>query len=489
MKQLVYSTLFAGILALSACSKDFLELAPVSNANIENFYKTEQDFELAINGAYRSLTLEGVFHDFVQLVGDLRSDNSEMGTTAGSRTEFQEMHEFRDQSTSSIVSAIWNDHYNGIAQCNRILDRISGVEFAEAQKTRITGEAYFLRGLLYFNLVRIFGDMPLVREDLTDIGKAYATGRAPAADVYAAIIDDLQQAASRLSPSYTGADIGRATSGAAKSLLGKVYLTMHRPADAVPVLQEVIGSRQYDLMEHFDDLWKPANGNNIESVFEVQFRQQAGASTGSFFSIHYTPYLSNILGISTTAGGYNIPTEDMLNAYSAGDLRKYSSVAEGYTNAGGTFVSGLEGRHTRKFLSKADVERGGDDNWPVIRYAEVYLLCAEALNEVSFQVDGDAFDYLNEVRERAGLTPYSSTAPDAQYRITTQEQFRLAIEKERRLELAFEGHRWFDLVRTGRAKEVMASKGVTLADYQLLLPIPQQQIDINPDIIHQNKDY
>ncbi|WEK34120.1 MAG: RagB/SusD family nutrient uptake outer membrane protein [Candidatus Pseudobacter hemicellulosilyticus] len=489
MKQFFTIVLTAGLLGLGSCSKDFLELAPISNANAGNFYQSEQDFELAINGAYKSLTLEGVYHDFFQLVGDLRSDNTEMGTTAGSRTTFQEMHEFRDQSTSNIVSGIWNDHYNGIAQCNRILDKIQGVEFTAAKKSRITGEAYFLRALLYFNLVRAFGDMPLIREDLTDIGKAYAAGRTPVGEVYNAIIEDLRQAAGLLSPSYTGANIGRATAGAANSLLGKVYLTIHRSSDAVPVLREVINSKQYNLLASFDDLWKPANGNNKESVFEVQFLQAAGASTGSFFSIRYTPYLSNFLGISTTGGGYNIPTADLLNAYSAADKRKNSSVAAGYTNAGGSYVSGLEGRHTRKFLGTPNVESGANDNWPVLRYADVLLLYAEALNEAGWVADGDAFFYLNEVRGRAGLDSYSSTATDPTLRISSQEDFRLAIEKERRLELACEGHRWFDLVRTGRAKTVLAEKGMNILDHQLLLPIPQQQIDINPEKIIQNKDY
>lgn len=352
------------------------------------------------------------------------------------------------------------------------------------------GEVRFLRGLMYFNLVRIFGDVPLVLHELKDIEASYALGRTSATEVYEAIVADLLFAVQNLPVSYTGTDIGRATSGAAKGILGKVYLTQKKYQEAAQVLGEVINSGQYQLLTNVADLWKPASKNSKESLFEVQFKKQAGANTGSNYSSRYTPYLSGValIGFETTSGGFNTPTEDIVNAYTSADLRKSASVATSYTNQTGTVITGLSGRYTKKFLGAYTNGQGAEDNWPVLRYADVLLMYAEALNEVGFQSGGDAFKYLNAVRSRAGLPAMSSSATDDRYRILNQQSFRLAIETERRLELAFEGHRWFDLIRTGRALDVLKSSK-NIQAYQLLLPIPQQQIDINPKVIKQNSGY
>lgn len=477
---------------LVSCSDNFLDLAPISNANVDNFYKTENDFELAVNGAYVALRSNGVFHDYVPLIGDLHSDNSTVGTTAGARTAFFEMSEFLDQPTSTIVSTVWNNHYAGIARCNIVLDRIVAVAFdSESRKNQLIGEARFLRALFYFNLVRIFGEVPLVLREVKSIDLAYETGRSPVGEIYAAIEEDLVFASQNLAASYTGTNVGRATSGAAKGILGKAYLTQKKYEDAARVLKEVIGTGSYRLLPDFGDLWKTGNKNNAESLFEVQFRRQAGSGTGSNYSVRFTPYLSSaaLVGAATTDGGYNTPTEDLMEAYAATDLRTSVSVAGGYTDLNGNYITGLSGRHTRKFLGTFIAGQGAEDNWPVLRYADVLLMCAEALNEVSFQPDGEAFNYLNQVRSRAGLEPLGSAAPDDDLRAGDQQAFRMAVEKERRLELAFEGHRWFDLVRTGRALEVLGSKGYTIRGHQLLFPVPQQQIDINPREIRQNDGY
>ncbi|WP_221307391.1 RagB/SusD family nutrient uptake outer membrane protein [Rhabdobacter roseus] len=477
---------------LGSCTDQFLNLSPLSNANVENFYKTEKDFEVAVNGAYVSLRASGVFHDYVPLMGDLHSDNTTVGTTAGARTAFFEMSEFRDQPTSTIVSTVWNHHYEGIARCNIVLDRIEPVLFdSEPLKNQYIAEARFLRALYYFNLVRIFGDVPLIVKEVKSIDLAYGMGRTPVQDIYASIEADLQFATTHLPATYAAAQVGKATSGAAKGLLGKVYLTRRKFAESAQVLKEVISSGRYQLLPHFADLWKTTHKNSRESLFEVQFKKQAGSGTGSNYSVRFTPYLSSavLVGAASTEGGYNTPTEDLLAAYSDSDLRKAVSVAEGYTDQNGNAVRGLSGRHTKKFLGAFTAGQGADDNWPVLRYADVLLLYAEALNEVGFQPAGEAFTYLNQVRARAGLAPLSPTATDEDLRVADQRAFRLALEKERRLELALEGHRWFDLVRTGRALEVLQSKQYPMQEYHLLFPIPQQQIDINPRVLTQNTGY
>ena len=491
MNKLLRLPAVAALFLLISCNDDFLTLAPISNANVDNFYSSESDFQLAVNGAYISLRSDGVFHDYVQLIGDMHSDNATVGTTAGVRTYFYELSEFKDQPTSPIYSAVWNDHYQGIYRCNMVLDQIDAVGFAnETKKKQFIGETRFLRGLFYFNLVRIFGDVPLVLNSLNNIEASYTLGRTPTAEVYKAIVADLQVASQNLPTSYTGTNVGRATSGAAKGLLGKVFLTQKNYQEAAQSLAEVINSGRYQLLANFNDLWKPANKNSKESLFEVQFKKQAGTGTGSEFSVRYTPYLSGevLVGVATTNGGYNIPTEDIVNAYTSADSRKSVSVAPSYVDQKGNNVTGLTGRYTRKFLGAYTVGQGADDNWPVLRYADVLLLYAEALNEVGFQAGGDAFKYLNQVRARAGLPALSASASDEKFRVSDQQAFRLAVEKERRLELAFEGHRWYDLVRTGRALEVLKT-GKNIQPDQLLLPIPQQQININPKTITQNPGY
>jgi len=479
------------LLTLVSCTKDFLNLSPISNANVDNFFNTENDFDLAVVGAYTSLRSSGVFHDYMQLIGDMHSDNSTVGTTAGARTAFFEMSEFRDQPTSGIGASVWDDNYEGIARCNIVLDKIVPFSFEdEAKKNQFIGEVRFLRALFYFNLVRVFGDIPLILNEMKNIDLAYGIGRTPVNEVYEAMEADLIFASQNLPSFYTGTNVGRATSGASKGILGKIYLTQKKYAEAVQILKEVITSGQYQLLSNFNDLWKTDNKNNKESLFEVQFKKQAGMGTGSNYSARYTPYLSGVelIGVATTEGGYNIPTEDLMNDFSSLDLRKVSTIAEGYTDQAGNYTSGLSGRHTKKFLGSYTNGQAAEDNWPLLRYADVLLMYAEALNEISFQPTGEAFTYLNQVRNRAGLASLGASSAD-DLNIPNQLAFRVAIEKERRLELAFEGHRWFDLVRTGRALNVLQSKGYAIQEYQLLFPVPQQQIDINPKIIKQNLGY
>jgi hypothetical protein len=474
----------------AGCTKKFLDLSPISNPNVQNFYKNEGDFTNAIIGAYSSLRSRGVYDDNVQLVGDLRADNTEMGTTASNRFNYYNMQLFRLPTDNPISESIWNDHYKGIVRVNEILDRIDKSNMSESFKGRIGGEAKFLRALFYFNLVRIFGDVPLVTKVLNSIEEAYAAGRVEKSKVYDQIIEDLKDASDVLPPQVGSDEAGRATKGAALALLGKVYLTIHNFENAKATLEDVMNLNQYQLLPHYSDLWKVTNKNNKESVFDVQFSRSATSSTGSDFCERYTPYLYPYLSYYSTAGGYNIPTEDLIDAYEPNDLRKEASLKESYVSPDGSIVSGLAGRFCIKYFDTPVQNQGSDDNWPVLRYADVLLMYAEALNEIGFVPNGPAFDYLNKIRERAGLPDKTSGNTNPDLAINNQETFREAVWHERRVELAFEGQRWFDLIRTGQAIKVLSSmKGISIKDYQLLLPIPQSQVDINPEKIKQNPGY
>lgn len=488
MKNYGFTILLFLVFILPSCS-DFLDLKPISSSSVAGFYNNQNDFTNAIIGAYSSLRAAGTYNFDMAVLGDLRSDNTEMGTTASDRFNYNDMALFQMNVDNKISPQIWNSHYIGISRVNEIIDRIGGLTDApDAFKNLIEGEARFLRGLFFFNLVRVFGDVPLIPKSLKTIDEAYEIGRSPASEVYNLIIEDLNIAASLL-PS-TASQHGRASKGAALSLLGKVHLTTHEFDKARSALQNVIQANEYHLLEDFHDLWQVGNKNNDEIIFSVQFERASSGGTGSRFFELFTPYLYPYIGYYTTAGGYNIPTENLVESFEAGDIRKDGSLQESYLDADGNLVVGLQGRFQTKYTHMPVQGQGSSDNWPILRYADVILSYAEALNELNFVPNGEAFEYVNSIRQRAGLPEVSVGHSDLNLSVDSQEEFRDLILKERRSEFAFEGHRWFDLVRTGKAIEVIRkNKGIDITPNQLVLPIPQEQIDINPENIKQNPGY
>lgn len=471
-----------GLLLLTmgtACKKQFLELAPPSNANSLSYYKSAQDIELAVNAAYATMMLDGQYRYAYWELAETRSDNSMNWDGAGNFPD-AEIDQFKETSSNALITAAWVDTYHGILLCNVVLDRIGAVPMDETLRARYIGEARFLRALMYFNLVRIYGDVPLVVSETKSVSEGYNQPRVAVSAVYDQIIADLTLAEQNLPVSYSGANIGRATRGAAKGLLGKVYLTKKDFASAQAKLKEVMDLNTYTLLPNYADLWKTANANNAESLFEVQFKK-GGFGTGSNYYLQFAPRNSGtvITGLGF-AQGRNIPTTDMSKAYETGDLRKNISMAESYT-ANGTVVND---KYTLKFRDVPYVDGDADNHWPVLRYADVLLMYAEAINEKNSGPSPEAYKAINDVRARAGLSALSAGLG--------HDAFALAMEHERQVELAFEGHRWFDLVRTGRALTVMNNHfagSITVKPFQLLYPIPQSQVSINPDGIKQNPGY
>ena len=487
MKKYIFCISTAAALGLTGCKKDFIELAPVSQNNVVNFYKTADDMKIAVNAAYGALQYSGQYFSAMHEIAEVRSDNTGI-LDVQTGLNVVEIDIFTNRSNNTLLNNMWNDHYRGIQQCNIVVDRIAAISMDATLKDRYIGEVKFLRALMYFNMVRTFGDLPLVIKEIKNPEEGYAYTREPVEVVYAQIIEDLKEAETKLPAIYTGTDIGRATSGAAKALLGKVYLTRKDFTQAAAKLKELIdgtATSKYMLLASYEDIFKVTNENHRESIFEVQFKK-GGTGEGSPFNNQFAPRSSGTIVSKVGAGlGYNIPTQDMEDAYEAGDLRKDISMASGYMN-GTSFV---ESKYIKKYLDVPFQANDADNNWPVLRYADVLLMYAEALNEQGYVADGPAFGYLNLVRQRAGLADKTSVNAEPSLQIADQAAFRLAIEQERRVELAFENHRWFDLVRTDRAIAVMAEHGITIQAYQLLYPIPQSQIDINPEMIHQNPGY
>ncbi len=472
-------------LILMGCNEDFLDLNPISQANVGNFYKTQEDMTNAVWGVYDILQRDGIYGFSMMVAGENRSDNVTNTLKGQSYSDFDD---FVISTNNSIINNLWNTHYAGIYRANVVLGRIDNVPMDEALKNRYVAEVKFLRGLMYFNLVRIFGDVPLAITEPVSIEEGYGHGRVPTTQVYQQILQDLSEAAQVLPVSYGGNDIGRATMGAALALLGKVYLTIQDFQSASTTLKKVIDLGVYELLPDYAALWDPANANHAESIFEIQYKK-GGLGEGSRYPNDAAPRQSAAAVVEIGGGqGIYIPESNMIDTYETGDPRKETSLAEGYTSEAGDYVPDP---YILKLIEQPFQVHDSDINWTVLRYADVLLMYAEALNELSYEANGEAFTYLNMVRARVGLPFKTSDHTDPDLRISDQAAFRLAIDRERRVELAFEGHRWFDLVRTERYMEVMNARGYifTVEEYHKLYPIPQSQIDINPDVIMQNPGY
>lgn len=482
---------YSFISILFACTvvgcDNFLDIPSDTSLSSEVYYQSQNDFELAINGCYSFLRDLYSGSNGAWAMGELRSDNTtyvynptDRGTISA---EF--VKDFLDDANNSVPLHKYVTNYSMISNVNYILGSIDNVDFDETAKNNIKGQAYFLRALAYFDLVQYFGSVPL---HLTPVTTEEETAL-PLSDtetVYAQIIQDAEMAAELL-PDKSHQEIGRATSGAANTLLGNVYINLGNWTEAERVLKEVTG---YDLYDNYADAFEPSNKNGIESIFEVQFKQGNEGYASNFFYVFLVQPItaeevSAITGIeenSYIVEGYNIPTPDIINAYEPGDERKDASI-------GMLTASGNPYPYIKKYCHPHALTNNTDDNWPVYRYAEVLLFLAEALNEQG--KSDEALGYLNRVRNRAGLGNTTATG---------QVAIREAIIKERRVELAFENKRWLDLVRSGQAETVMKAYGERVKadpqayyfpsgysvspnsylDIRLLFPLPASEAALTP---------
>ena len=445
------------LLVFVSCSKEFTELAPISERNAENFYNTASDMKVAVNAIYNTLKDNGVYNQSYWILQELRSDNTFWDGT-GLAEEVTVFDSFDDISTSNITEAAWTSSYLGISRANIVLSRIDAITMDATEKNTLKGEALFLRSFYYYNMAVLFGNIPLVLNETDSVEEGTNHTQVAASAVYAQIATDLVEAEGKL-PLKSATTHGRASKGAAAALLGKVYLTMEDSSNAELALRRVLGYG-YSLVDDYSNLWGVENEYNSESIFEVDFQGGLGNQGNSF-----TSQFHGILSQSVTSGQRNIPEQDLIDAYETGDLRFPASIQG---------VDGIDTGYTVKFGS---VNTFNDDdasnNWPVLRYADVLLMLAEALGETN-----EAYGFINEVRTRAGLASIDQTTPGT---------FEDKLLQERRVELAFENHRWPDLLRMNRAESAMTAQGKT-TNGKLLFAIPQRELDLNSNF-SQNSGY
>ncbi|MBO9154806.1 RagB/SusD family nutrient uptake outer membrane protein [Chitinophaga sp. GCM10012297] len=464
MKRIFYILGLAAI-GITSCGK--LEESPQAFISPENFYQTRSDAIAAVTAAYAPLRNNGFVTRNFAILGEITTDNMFPLPNNNDRVQ---LDNYVHTPQNGILRETWTTFYQGISYANFVIDKVPDIDMDAALRDRLVAEGKFLRAFYYYHLVRLFGDLPLVNTALASLDKLTYPKRSPATGIYAQIVADLKDAEAVLPPSYTGADQGRATKGAAKAFLASVYLTTKQYQLAADKAAEVMApGAGYGLWTNLTDIFDIKNEFGKENIFDVQFVSGPGGQGGNL--IAFFAQENNSVG-GRGFGSFQ-PTQELYDAFDDADLRKTVWFSKGTDNK----------YYCNKWIdADAKTENQSDNNWPLMRYAEVVLIFAEAYNEVNAPTDGNpAYLAVNSIRGRANLPALSGLS---------QDQLRKAIWQERRFELAFEGQRWFDLVRTGTLVTTLSAKGtVNIKDFHVLFPVPQFEIDLNQNLKPQNTGY
>ncbi len=480
--------LLATMVIVGQSCSGFLDVDPPNQISSETFFNSEDDYQQALIGAYD--LLQSTYVNV--LMGEFASDNTLCGgENANDVPGFQEIDDMRHSPVNSNLQDLWNWMYAGVNRCNYIFEFQNKTDFEN--KDQVLGQAAFLRAYYFFELTKWFGDIPMPVDVRVSFGSVQDYGREPQANVYAQIESDLQYAASVLPTTWD--QQGRVTQGAAQSLLGKVLVYQGKYTEATVVLDEVITSNNYNLYDDYDALFTQVAENSIESVFEIQYSNEQGAGFGCLQCSegNVAVGFSGIRGYNgpTYASGFsfNIPVQDLVDQFTPGDKRFKATILdiEAYKadqESQGEQVSYGEGWEHTGYFNHKYIPRTGEafqdpnltnsTNYRAIRFSDVLLLAAEAHNAIGN--DPKAQEYVNRIRSRAGLSDL----------VTTSGSLEQDIQQERRLELAGEGHRFFDLVRRGEAATKIPG---FIAGTHELFPIPLVEIEVAGNIWAQNPGY
>jgi hypothetical protein len=457
MRYLTYILLL--ITAFTSC--EILEVDPKSQLEAEDAINDKRGLQSAMSGAYDVLQSAAIAQD-VLVFGDMLADNL---IHIGTKKEYRQISDNRIVAENVYVEGLWNRSYDGINRVNNILVQIPNVgDISDQDRDRYTGECYFLRAYHYFNLVKFFGGVPLKTEPTTSIAPSELyRERASVDSTYAQIVSDLEKAMNNLEGISVENVYGNYY--AAKALMARVKLYMGEYEDAAAMAIDVIDNGGYTLEQDsagFANIFDEGSSSN-EVIWQIDFVKD---DDNNALADWFLP-----AGRFEVAAWETYDRESSIaDEFEDDDIRKFTTVrSQSY--------EGREEYYCAKYLNT----NTGNDNVIVLRLGEMYLIAAEALNAQGFDPSGDAFDYLNDIRTRANQNTYTSGE------LSSQDKFATAIEEERRLELAFEGHRFFDLRRTGRIDDVIPDIG-TLKENNWLLPIPQSEMDTN-ELMEQNGTY
>jgi len=493
MKKLKYLSI--SLVFLFACQKDVLEKSPIIGVTEENFYKTEADAVSAVNGAYAALQFQltpGAH--FRWFWGDIMSDDTEKGGSGpNDAPTLAALENFQGPTNTDFLEAEWAANYEGIYRANVVLERVPPIEMDDTKKAQVLGEARTIRAWFHFLQVTYFGDVPLVDHVLAP--SEYSIARSPAAEVWGLIEQDLTQAIADLPnrSEYPLADLGRITKGSAQGLLLKTYLFQSKWAEAKAVAEAIVASGEYSLVSNYSQIFTSGGENNEESIFEIQYMNASGgnwgrnnANEGSFSNV-FQRARGQFEGY-----GFNLPTQNFVDEFFKegiedprlkatvfregdlmGDRGFFTKEATGYPH---NFYPKKYFNNKSEEAPFGDPNPNGGTNDRVIRYADVLLMHAEAAFHMGDEAG--AKNSLNQVRRRVSMPEVAVSG----------NSLLNAIYHERRVELGLEGHRFFDLVRTGRAVDALGALGYNDAVHKVL-PIPDSQIQASNGALTQNPGY
>ena len=481
------------IVVLVSC-EGFLDREPLDEITTETFFSTAEEADLVAKSMYSAIQAIN-WKGKSWMIEEIPSDNT---TPGGNDPDFSPIDNFTTSADNPAVLEYWTEHFRLVTLTNQVLTFVPSINMDEIQKAAILGEASFLRAYAYFDLVRIFGQVPLITEVPT-IASELNVAQSSVDEVYNLIINDLQDAILSLPDLRSTGENGRVTSDAARALLAKVYVTVNEYEESIALCRDIISSGRFQLVDDFADNWeRDVSDNNVESIWQIQYVGCGPGNTGNALQAFFAPWGQAITGNTDgwgsqipTAPAIDNPTTTIIDAFSDEDLRRYHSIM-----TPGDFyptINSVSGGYnyppagaSRGFSNiKKYVIGGGADvcfmstpqNQHAIRYADVLLTLVEASCKMNggISVTPDVLDAFNSIRLRAGLETVGNVTIDMLY-------------QERRVEFAFENQRWFDLLRSDNVKEIMQLHGKQFQDHNVLFPIPEAEMSINPNLT-QNPGY
>jgi len=500
MKKFSYLIFTCTTILILVSSCDFLEETPESVINSNSFYKTESDAIAATNAIYDYMTVGtlgifdegfgGIFFNDFWVFKDILSDNCKETITSA---EYQDLSEFKFTPDNIRIELYWEDLYKTIFSANIVIDRVPLIEMDELKKDHLVSEAKFIRALMYFEAVRLYGEVPLLLYETSSIGEA-SVARSDIPSIYTAIVDDLKYSESHLSSSFRVGN-GRPIPEACTALLAKVYLEMGEYQLSSEYAKTVMNSGAFFLWDDFADIFKLDNMNSGEIIFAANF---SGTQSQGFkpnqYHVRLLPPMIYENGRSEgpkNAWGWEIPTDDLYDSFNILDRRREATFISSFTYSDGSTID--FDPHISKFWDREKEPEGNNTDSDVVymRYAEIFLIYAEALNEMNNGPNDEAYGAINTIRKRARFNGVEEQPILPDLSGLNYQDFKDAVLLERRLEFVMEGHRYHDLVRMNKLVEKVTESGkenIAVSEKHKVLPIPQREINLNPKLT-QNQGY